>query len=578
MSFKLPILALLICLPFNNQLQADFTWHPGILPYVSFDNEDIVYGLNAIKDNKLKSVGIVSGVLLTGYLTQDYWLLPIENKMKQVSELMNKKDCPCIALHAKESKKEEGNGGKDMLSDFQKCRARIYRPGEIKTRLKDVAGLDAAKADMFDIMAFLKNPKQFTDMGARIPKGVLMQGEPGNGKTLLAKAIAGEVDCPFISISGSEFIEALVGIGAARVRDLFAKAKELAPCIIFIDEFDAVGKKRSSNGFGGGNEESAQTLAQLLTLMDGFDAVKHPIIVLAATNRVDVLDPALLRPGRFDRIVEVSKPFLKDRIDILKIHLGNVKRSDQIDVPLIASATMGFSGAELGRLINDAAIIAVNEQSLFVEMKHVDLAYDNMTIGRETKGMDQVDADMWETAIHESGHSIIRIHLENVDPLYKVTITPRGGALGISYSRPLKEVYNCKENQMKDRIVICLAGGLAEQEFGFGKSTGLRSDLSKARQIAYDMVVKYGMSDALRYISYDEIEYRLPNDIATQVHREVEKIIEECYVRAQGLIVLYKDKIEQLSELLMEKGTVFGDEVYQMCGLEEPKIKYGLDK
>ena len=428
-----------------------------------------------------------------------------------------------------------------------------------------------------DIMQFLKDPQSYNDMGAKIPKGVLFEGPPGNGKTLLAKAIAGEVDCPFISVCASEFEEMYVGVGAARVRDLFAKAKELAPCILFIDEFDAIGKKRSA-GSSGASDAQAQTLGQLLTSMDGFDMQKYPIIVLAATNRVEVLDPAVIRPGRFDRMVEVGKPFLKDRIAILQVHLETVKTANNLDVPLIARATMGFSGAELAHLVNEAAILAVNDKASCVQMKHIDQAYDNITLGRETKGMDTVDLDMFETAIHEAGHSIIRIFLEHATPLYKVTITPRGGALGIYYSLPLREKYSSKEIEMKAQFVVLLSGGLAEQEFGFCKMVGLSSDLQKARAMAYDMVTRYGMSDELRYISYQDVDHNLSNDVATKIDAEVKKIIDECYEISQSMVLEHRDQIAQLANMLMEQGTVFGDVVYRMCGVPEPKIEYGLAK
>ena len=513
----------------------------------------------------------LSILVASGYITQNYWLTP-------TFDFFNNKDP--YSGYAKELDNDKeltvDNSQDGFLSKIQECRARIYKPGDIKTRLVDVAGLDAAKDDLYDIMSYLKNPKAFLDMGAKVPKGVLIKGPPGNGKTLLAKAVAGEVDCPFLSISASEFIEAIVGIGAARIRDLFAKAKELAPCIIFIDEFDAVAKKRSSHSFGGGGDEQAQTLAQLLVLMDGFDMAENPIIVLAATNRAEVLDPAILRPGRFDRAVQVNNPYIKDRCDILKIHLNKITKSDNIDVQRIARATMGFSGAELSRLINDAAILAVADKSEMVEMHHIDLAYDHITLGRETKGMDQIEHDLWQTAIHEAGHAIAYIFQEKAKPLHKVTITPRGGALGVTHSLPLREQYNVKEDEMRASIIVSLCGGLAEQEFGMGKSSGVSSDLSKARDCAYNMVVRYGMSEDLIYISYADIDNHLPNDIATEVHKAVQKIIDECYLEAKDLIASHKNDIESLAELLIEKGTVFGDEVYRMFGLEEPKIEYSL--
>ena len=563
MRLKLTMLALLLCSSANSlEARARFN-----IPWgVSFENEDIEYignslGITSPWPAYLVGLGTIAGGL---YATQNYWYRPIIN-------YLNRKDSVSVQ-QAKDSKKDDKN-----LSEFTQSKARIYKPGDIATRLSDVAGLEAAKLDVFDIMQFLKDPKVYAEMGAKVPKGVLLQGPPGNGKTLLAKAIAGEVDCPFISVCASEFIEMFVGAGAARVRDLFAKAKELSPCIIFFDEFDTIAKKRSANNFGG-SDEQAQTLGQLLTLMDGFDMQKHPIIVLAATNRAEVLDPAVLRPGRFDRTVEVGMPFLKDRIDILKVHLGNVKTSDQIDTSLIARSTRGFSGAELAHLVNEAAILAVNDKSSYVGMNHIDQAYDNITLGRETKGMDTIESEMWETAIHEAGHSIIRVFLENADPLYKVTITPRGLALGLSYSLPLKEKYSSKEIEMKSQIIVGLAGGLAEQEFGFGKMTGLSNDLVKCRGIAYNMVTKYGMSEEFRYISYHDIDHNLPNDIATKIDEEVQKIIDECYDKAQIMVSDHREEIKLLAEMLMDEGTISGDVIYRMCGVPEPKIEFGLNK
>ena len=515
-----------------------------------------------VKDYPYTYGAMVSLVGATVYLTQDYWLTPIINIFKKIS----------VAAQGKNSQKD------DNMLDFAKTKARIYKPGEMKVRLKDVAGMQAAKLDVYDIMQFLKNPKKYTDMGARIPKGVLLQGPPGTGKTLLAKALAGEVECPFISVCASEFAEMFVGVASARLRDLFAKAKELAPCIIFFDEFDAIARKRSGSSMGTGSDDQAQTIAQLLTLMDGFDMQKNPIIVIAATNRAEVLDPALLRPGRFDRIVQVDLPYLHDRIEILKVHLQGVKKSDQIDIPLIARVTMGFSGAELANLINEAAILAANQDAECVQMTHIDQAYDNITLGRETLGMEKIDEDMWETAVHEAGHSIVRVFLDHAHPLYKVTIAPRGGALGISYSLPLREKYSMSESEMKAQIIVCLAGGLAEQEFNFGKKIGLASDLKKAHKIAYEMVVHYGMSDELRYISYADVDHMLPNDIATKVHQEVQKIIDECYEKSQEMVQEHRVEIGQLAEMLMEQGTVFGDVVYRLCNVPEPKIEFGLNR
>jgi cell division protease FtsH len=521
--------------------------------------------------NKVQTAAIFAVLGAIAYITQDYWLKPLLEPQIHRVRLEN---CPICAARDSEEKGGKDTGG--MLSEFSKSHARVYKPGEIKVKMKDVAGLENVKEDLQDIMAYLKSPKKFLEMGAKVPKGVLLSGPPGNGKTLIAKAVAGEVECPFISISASEFIEAIVGIGAARIRDLFMKAKELSPCIIFIDEIDAVAKKRSSVSFGGGGDEQAQTLAQLLVMMDGFDSTKNPIIVMAATNRVDVLDPAIMRPGRFDRKIEVSHPYIKDRCKILEIHLQDVKKLEKIDVQKIGRVTRGFSGADLAQLVNDAAILAVNDDAKGVTMKHFDMAYDHMTLGRETKGMDQMDLNLWATAVHEAGHSVARIFLKHTDPLQKVTITPRGNALGVSYSIPLTEKHAYSEDDFKDKIVVCLCGGLAEQEFQQGKNSGVSNDLKTAYQIAYDMVVVYGMGQDLPCISYSDIDRMLPDDIATRVHDQVKKIIDECYERGKKLVTERRDEIQQLAELLMEKGTVQGNEVYRMFGLEEPKIEYSL--
>ena len=551
MRLKLSLMALLICLS-SNPMQG---W--GIpLGFIWIDNKDF-------EERPVSTITMLIALAAAGYATQDYWLTPIQ-------EYLKKKDAPPV-IHFEAPKK-----GDDSLSKIQDCRARIYQAGEVKTRFVDVAGCQGAKEDFKDIMNFLKDPKAFNEMGAKIPKGVLMQGPPGTGKTLLAKAVAGEVQCPFISICASEFVEAFVGVGAARIRDLFAKAKQLAPCIIFIDEFDAVGKKRS-NSPGGGGEEYAQTLAQLLTLMDGFDVVKNPIIVIAATNRVDVLDPAVLRPGRFDRKVEVGLPYIKDRIDILKVHLRNVKCSDEIDVPLIARVTRGFSGAQLAQLVNEAAILAVNRKSKKIEMCDLDMAFDHVTIGRETFGMDRDVFEVQKTAVHESGHVMGIIFQEaSAEAVYKVTVTPRGGALGIMWSVPLKEKYGVSEDQLKAEIIMLLAGGVAEEEFGYGKWSGKSNDIMRAYRLAYSMVVRYGMSGDLSYVSYDEIDHLLPNDVATKVHAETRKIVDECYSKCKDLIALHRDDIKLLADLLMEKGTVSGEAVYLLFGLPLPDIDFRM--
>lgn len=517
-----------------------------------------------IQDNPLTTLSILSALAAASYVTQEYWVPIVQNYIKK-----NEQN-PTIILYEKDQKKDDNNA----MAKFQNCRAKIYLAGEVTTTFQDVAGCHHAKKDFEDILNFLKNPKDFHEIGAKIPKGVLLQGPPGTGKTLLAKALAGQAQCPFISICASEFIEAFVGIGAARVRDLFDKAQQLAPCIIFIDEFDAVGKARSSNSQGG-SDEYAQTLTQLLTLMDGFDPVKNPIIVIAATNRADVLDPAIVRPGRFDRKVEVGLPYLQDRIDILNVHLNNIKCSQDINTFLLATSTAGYSGAQLAQLVNEAAIIAVNRSSKIVDMDDIEAARENITMGRVTMGMVYNELYVKKTAIHEAGHAIAMIYQsELVDPLYKVSIVPRGGALGITTQMPLGELYGYSDEQFKAQIIMLLAGGIAEEVCGHGLYTGKANDIMRAYKIAYTMVARYGMSDELAYICYDAFESELPDDVKNHIHAQAKKIVDTCYVACKELVIFHTKEIEQLAQALLEKGTISGYEVYDMFNLPRPSTNY----
>jgi len=450
----------------------------------------------------------------------------------------------------------------------------VYLPGDIMTTFEDVAGLSGAKEDMQDIISYFENPMSYVEMGAKVPKGVLMNGGPGNGKTLLARAVAGEINCPFISISGSSFNDTFIGVGSSRVRALFDYADELAVeyggCIIFIDEFDAVASARTALS----HSENDTTVNELLHRMDGIEKGNNPVIVLAATNRAQSLDPAVLRPGRFDRIVQVNKPYVKDRIELLNIALDTVVHDDYIDINDIAHMTIGFSGAELANLINEAAIIAINNYGESVSMFDIELAYDNITLGREIKGMEQSQDKKWMTAVHEAGHAVAVLYNQNdTHAVHKVSITPRSNTLGVMHLLPLFESYDIREQDMRAHIVTCLCGSLSEEAFGFGRGTGLRSDIAVASQIAYDMVVTYGMSPQLNYISYDGFDHNLPNDIATEVHKEAQKIVNECLLQAQSLVELHKKEIEMIAELLMEEGTVFGYEIYELLGLEEPEIE-----
>ncbi|MBP6869983.1 AAA family ATPase [Candidatus Babeliales bacterium] len=446
----------------------------------------------------------------------------------------------------------------------------IYYPGQIDFNLSGVAGMSGPKADMQDIISYIKNPKMYKNIGAHVPKGILLNGSPGNGKTLLAKAVAGEVSCPFISINGSSFIQMYVGVGAMRVRSLFAKARNLASkygaCIIFIDEIDAVALQRSSSG---GNGEHDQTINALLAEMDGLDKSEYPVIVLGATNRAHLLDAAIVRPGRFDRTVEVSKLAIKDRIELLQIAVKSVKTAVEFDVNRIAQMTINFSGAELANLVNEAAILAVNAGRQVVVMQDVELAFDHITLGREITGMQQSHDKKWKTAIHEAGHTMAEILCDKAHIVHKVSITPRSNTLGVMRMLPLYESYEYTQDDMKNQIVIVLCGRLAEEAFGMGLSTGASNDLEKAHALAYDMVAVYGMSDTLRNIGFNR-SHQMPNDIATQIEREVQAIINECAERGKQLMNEHKHDIESIAKLLIEKGTVLGSDIYELLNLDMP--------
>lgn len=487
-----------------------------------------------------------------------------------------------IAEDADDSGTSPSTEGKDPeimnMHDFSKSSVRIYRPGEIKIGFNDVAGLETAKEELSDIVMFLKDPELFEQIGAKTPKGVLLSGEPGNGKTLLARALAGEAECPFLYVSGSEFIQAIVGIGASRVRNLFAIARELAPCIVFIDEVDAIGRKRGVHGFGG-DTELAQTLNQLLVEMDGFEQQKHPIIVLGATNRADVLDSALMRPGRFDRKIEVTSPFIHDRFKILSLHMKNIKIAPDLDIFKIARGTPGYSGADLAHLVNEAAILALREGKKVVSMIHFDQARDNINLGRESKGMEISQTEYWHTAVHEAGHALMLVYQEFCEPLHKVTIVPRNGILGVTFAMSLHEQYSKYIEHFKAQIVFCLGGSVAEEIMYGGRGAGAHSDLQKARHLATQMVMRYGMTDEFKDITFERYindEVHLPDELAAKLQQEVSNIIHECRQIAYDIIMNHKDKLEKLVQMLLENGTVYGSDVYKLCEMPEPDIEYSL--
>jgi cell division protease FtsH len=434
-----------------------------------------------------------------------------------------------------------------------------------------VAGVEEAKEEVVEIVEFLKDPKKFQKLGGRIPKGVLMVGPPGTGKTLLARAIAGEADVPFFSISGSDFVEMFVGVGASRVRDMFEQGKKSAPCLIFIDEIDAVGRHRG-HGLGGGHDEREQTLNALLVEMDGFDT-QDGVIIIAATNRPDVLDPALLRPGRFDRQVTVNLPDVKGREEILRVHAKRVKMGEDVDLSVVARGTPGYSGAELANVINEAALMAARKGLKYITRAELEEARDKVRWGKERRSLAMSDKEKENTAYHEAGHAILGSLLEHTDPLHKVTIIPRGPSLGSTMYLPIEDKYTHRKNELLDRLVMIMGGRVAE-ELIFGDVTnGARGDIGQATNIARKMVCEWGMSERLGMVEYGEHEdyIFLGRDIsrsrnfseatAQEIDREVKKLCDDAYARAKHLISKNRDRLEAIAKALLEYETLDGDQV-----------------
>ena len=455
------------------------------------------------------------------------------------------------------------NGGNKMMN-FGKSRARLSLAGDSKVTLKDVAGLKEEKEDLQEIVDFLRDPGKFTKVGARIPKGVLLEGPPGTGKTLLAKAIAGEANVPIFSISGSDFVEMFVGVGASRVRDLFEEAKKNAPCIVFIDEIDAVARRRGT-GMGGGHDEREQTLNQMLVEMDGF-AANAGIIVMAATNRVDILDPAILRPGRFDRKIAVGLPDVGGREAILQVHAKNKPLGDNVDLKQIAQTTAGFTGADLENLLNEAAIVAAKDNRCFISQEDIKTAFVKVGIGTERKSRIISDKERKITAYHESGHAILFHVLPDVGPVYSVSIIPTGaGAAGYTMPLPERDDMFMTKGRMLQEIMVSLGGRIAEEIIFDDITTGASSDIKKATQIAKKMVTRYGMSENVGVICYDDDddEVFIGRDLAHakahselvsgEIDREIHRIIDECYAKAKALILENSDVLHKSAQLLLKK-------------------------
>lgn len=478
----------------------------------------------------------------------------------------------------------QAQGSSNQALSFSRSKAKLFDPSKEKVTFTDVAGAQESKQELSEVVEFLKYPKKFTALGAKIPKGVILYGPPGTGKTLLARAVAGEAGVPFFSISGSEFVEMFVGVGASRVRDLFAKAKKNAPCIIFIDEIDAVGRQRGA-GLGGSHDEREQTLNQILVEMDGFEQGTN-VIVIAATNRPDVLDPALLRPGRFDRRIVLDLPDIKDREAILEVHSKGKPLVKEVNLGTIARKTPGFSGADLMNVMNEAAILAARDNRTKITMADLNGATEKVLLGPERKSRVLSPKEKDITAYHEAGHAIVGHLLPNTDPIHKISIISRGMALGITWSLPEEDKKLNSKSELLDDIAMAMAGRVAE-EITFNEiTTGASNDLERATKLARDMVTRYGMSDVLGpqvYGKRDELvflgkelgehEKNYSEEIAAKIDEEVSRITEEQYNVAKNLLVKYKKKLKEISEELIKKETIEGEEFEKLMGEALPKKK-----
>lgn len=473
---------------------------------------------------------------------------------------------------------QQSQGGGGRVMNFGKSRARRYDEDNIKITFKDVAGADEAKQELEEVVEFLKHPKKYNDLGAKIPKGVLLYGPPGTGKTLLAKAVAGEAGVPFFSISGSDFVEMFVGVGASRVRDLFEQAKKSAPCIVFIDEIDAVGRQRGA-GLGGGHDEREQTLNQLLVEMDGFGA-NEGIIMIAATNRPDILDPALLRPGRFDRQIVVDRPDIKGRQEILKVHVKGKPISPEVELGVIARRTPGFTGADLSNLVNEAALMAARKNKNKIDMPEMEEAAERVIMGPERRSRVISDKEKRLTAYHEGGHTLVGMLLDNTDPVHKVTIIPRGRAGGYTLSLPKEDRYYATRSEMLDELKVLLGGRVAEALVQKEISSGASNDLQRATSLARQMICEYGMSPELGPMTFGHRQDQVflgrdigrdkdySEEVAAKIDKEIRKFIDEAYQKTESLLNENMDKLHLIADALIERETLEGEEIDQL-------MKYG---
>ena len=472
----------------------------------------------------------------------------------------------------------QGGAGGGKVMNFGKSRARRYDEEKLKITFKDVAGADEAKQELEEVVEFLKHPQKYNDLGAKIPKGVLLYGPPGTGKTLLAKAVAGEAGVPFFSISGSDFVEMFVGVGASRVRDLFDQAKKSAPCIVFIDEIDAVGRQRGA-GLGGGHDEREQTLNQLLVEMDGFSA-NEGIIMIAATNRPDILDPALLRPGRFDRQIVVDRPDIKGRTEILKVHVKGKPIGSDVNLDVIAQRTPGFTGADLSNLVNEAALLTARKDKKAINMPEMEEAAERVIMGPERKSRVISDKEKRLTAYHEGGHTIVGMLLEHTDPVHKVTIIPRGRAGGYTLSLPKEDKYYATRSEMLDELKVLLGGRVAEALVLKEISSGASNDLQRATQLARQMICEYGMSENIGPVTFGHRQDQVflgrdiardkdySEEVAAEIDKEVRSFMEDAYAATEKLLSDNIDKLHVIAKALMEKETLEEEEINQL-------VKYG---